>query len=51
MKRKIVFGCLRKKGRKTRNWHASVSSSHPEEIEHVTGEVEDVDTDFGAPKV
>lgn len=43
---------MRKKGRKTRSWHASVSSSHPEEeTEQIVGEMEDVDTGFGATKV
>lgn len=43
---------MRKKGRKTRSWHASMSCSHPEEeTEQIVGEVEDVDTDFGATKV
>lgn len=43
---------MRKKERKTRSWHASESSSHPEEeIEQVLGEVEDADMDFGASEV
>ena len=42
---------MKKKGRKTRSWHASVSRSHPEEeTEQGIGEVEDVDTDIGATK-
>ena len=47
-----MFGNMRKKERKIRSWHASASSSHPEEeTEQVIGEVEDVDMDFGASKV